>query len=112
MLTVKPGSATDITFSFILQGEQDQPLSKGGKQELVTLREFVNSCAKEQYYLSNSNCNMKKKVYTELQFSCSVMSDSLRPNGLQHARLPCASPTLSDSEYGLWRMTTGQVKAM
>ena len=28
-----------------------------------------------------------------LQFSRSVMSDSLRPHGLQHARLPCPSPT-------------------
>ena len=27
------------------------------------------------------------------QFSCSVVSDSLWPNGLQHARLPCPSPT-------------------
>ena len=27
------------------------------------------------------------------QFSCSVVSDSLRPNGLQHARPPCPSPT-------------------
>ena len=27
-----------------------------------------------------------------VQFSCSVMSDSLRPYGLQHARLPCPSP--------------------
>ena len=27
------------------------------------------------------------------QFSPSVMSDSLRPHGLQHARLPCLSPT-------------------
>ena len=27
------------------------------------------------------------------QFSHSVMSDSLWPNGLQHARLPCPSPT-------------------
>ena len=26
------------------------------------------------------------------QFSCSVMSDSLQPHGLQHARLPCPSP--------------------
>ena len=25
--------------------------------------------------------------------SCSVMSDSLRPHGLQHTRLPCPSPT-------------------
>ena len=29
----------------------------------------------------------------ELHFSHSVMSDSLRPHGLQHARLPCTSPT-------------------
>ena len=28
-----------------------------------------------------------------VQFSCSVVSDSLRPHGLQHARLPCPSPT-------------------
>ena len=28
-----------------------------------------------------------------VQFSCSVMSDSLRPHGLHHARLPCPSPT-------------------
>ena len=28
-----------------------------------------------------------------VQFSCSVMSDSLRPHGLQHARPPCPSPT-------------------
>jgi len=30
---------------------------------------------------------------TNLQFSISVMSDSLRPHGLQHTRLPCPSPT-------------------
>ena len=29
-----------------------------------------------------------------VQFSCSVMSDSLWPHGLQHTRLPCPSPTL------------------
>ena len=28
-----------------------------------------------------------------IQFSRSVMSNSLRPHGLQHARLPCPSPT-------------------
>ena len=28
-----------------------------------------------------------------VQFSRSVVSDSLRPHGLQHARLPCPSPT-------------------
>ena len=28
-----------------------------------------------------------------VQFSCSVVSDSLRPHGLQQARIPCPSPT-------------------
>ena len=35
-------------------------------------------------------------IYTLIslvQFSHSVMSDSLQPHGLQHARLPCPSPT-------------------
>ena len=27
-----------------------------------------------------------------LLFSCSVMSNSLKPNGLQHIRIPCSSP--------------------
>ena len=30
---------------------------------------------------------------TSVQFSFSVMCDSLRPHGLQHARLPCPSPS-------------------
>ena len=32
-------------------------------------------------------------VNISVQFSHSVVSDSLRPHGLQHARLPCPSPT-------------------
>ena len=32
-------------------------------------------------------------VYCSVQFSCSVVSDSLRPRELQHASPPCPSPT-------------------
>ena len=32
-------------------------------------------------------------IHSVSQFSCSVVSDSLRPHGLQHSRLPCPSPT-------------------
>ena len=32
-------------------------------------------------------------ICTSVQFSHSVLSDSLQPHGLQHARLPCPSPT-------------------
>ena len=33
------------------------------------------------------------KSISSVQFSCSVMSDSLQPHGRQHARLPCPAPT-------------------
>ena len=33
------------------------------------------------------------ELYVSVQFSCSVVSDSLRPHELQHARPPCPSPT-------------------
>ena len=33
--------------------------------------------------------------FSSVQFSGSVVSDSLRPQGLQHARPPCPSPTWS-----------------
>ena len=33
------------------------------------------------------------KGFSTVQFSRPVVSDSLRPHGLQHARLPCPSPT-------------------
>ena len=31
--------------------------------------------------------------FSSVQFSCSVASDSLRPHGMQHVRLPCLAPT-------------------
>ena len=31
-------------------------------------------------------------IWCAVQFSCSVLSNSLRPHGLQQARLPCPSP--------------------
>ena len=34
---------------------------------------------------------VRKNAWTSVQFSCSVVSDSLRPHGLQHTRPPCPS---------------------
>ena len=39
------------------------------------------------------NHSTRNSVFSLLQFSRSVLSDSLRPRGLQHARFPCPSPT-------------------
>ena len=36
----------------------------------------------------------KQVQFSSVQFSCSVVSDSLRPHGLQHVRLSCPSSTL------------------
>ena len=33
------------------------------------------------------------EIFSSVQFSCSVMSDSLQPHEPQHARPPCPSPT-------------------
>ena len=38
-------------------------------------------------------CHHHLGIQLLLLFSHSVMSDSLRPHGLQHARLPCPSPS-------------------
>ena len=35
----------------------------------------------------------KNNIFSSVQFSHSVVSDSLWPHGLQHARPPCPSPT-------------------
>ena len=45
------------------------------------------------------------KGSSSVKFSCSVLSDSLRPHGLQHARPPCPSPTpgvYSNSYLSSW----------
>ena len=36
----------------------------------------------------------RKFALSSVQFSCSVLSDSLRPHESQHTRLPCSSPTV------------------
>ena len=42
--------------------------------------------------LSFSTANTITVQFSKIQFNCSVMSNSLWPHGLQHARLPCPSP--------------------
>ena len=46
------------------------------------------------YFLTAGNQYLHHIWYwfAAVQFSCSVVSDSLWPHGLQHARLPCPSP--------------------
>ena len=41
-------------------------------------------------FATHNLCDLKHII--SVQFSCSVMSDSLRPHGPQHRRLPCPPP--------------------
>ena len=42
--------------------------------------------------INKSRYNAHAAIISSVQFSHSVMSDSLRPHGLQHTRLPCLLP--------------------
>ena len=54
---------------------------------------------------SNGLGERQSEVWDSVQFSCSVVSNSLWPHGLQHARPPCPSPTpgtCSNSRPSSW----------
>ena len=61
----------------------------------ITFKTCISLCfISVTYNVIISYISIKKEdKYSSVQFSCSVMSDSLRPHGLQHARLSCPSPT-------------------
>ena len=48
---------------------------------------------KGQFLFHSQRRTMPKSVSTTIQFSHSVVSDSLQPHGLKHTRLPCLLPT-------------------
>ena len=48
-------------------------------------------CDLEQH--KSPRLNLGSIQFSSVQFSCSVVSDSLRTHGLQHTRPPCPSPT-------------------
>ena len=54
-------------------------------------------CQESGFIIANTLFQQCKNDFTHqfslVQFSCSVMSDSSRPHGLQHTRPPCPSPT-------------------
>ena len=52
-------------------------------------------------------------AFSSVQFSCSVMSDSLWPCELQHTRPPCPSPTpgVHSSKYQLFRKSLGEYQS-
>ena len=54
-------------------------------------RRWLNSTC--LYVIYGDICHIASRKSYSVQFSRSVMSNSLWPHGLQHTRLPCPSPT-------------------
>ena len=52
-----------------------------------------SSWPRDWTWVSCISCIGRRVIYHSVQFSRWVVSDSLRPHGLQHARPPCQSPT-------------------
>ena len=73
---------------------------------LVSLNALVCIISTNKDIFLNTTTNIKKVMLIHsVQFSCSVVSDSLRPHESQHARPPCPSQTpgvLSNSCASSW----------
>ena len=66
----------------------------GNSMDRGAWRAMVHKVAKSQIQLKwLSTAHITEIQFSSFQFSCSVMSDSFGPRGLQHARPPCPSPT-------------------
>ena len=92
---VSGGQSTGVDCHFLLQGIfPTEGLNPG-----------LPHCRQTLYSLSHQGNPQIHVERVYLQFSRSVVSNSLRPHGLQHARLPCPSPTpraCSDSCPSRW----------
>ena len=72
---------------------------KGREAWSAAVYEVTNSHTWLTDWTTNLNLYLKISIilfrvhFESVQFSGSVVSDSLQPNGLQHARPPCPSPT-------------------
>ena len=73
-----------------LKADKFQHLFTSQKKKKILLKKTRN---REEFSQLDRQYLPKKHVYfSSVQFSCSVVSNSLWPHGLQHARTPCPSP--------------------
>jgi len=61
-----------------------------------TVRSLVSGISA---FYSRADCQERLAHISSVQFSCSVVSNSLRAHGLQHARPPCPSPLSKLPEF-------------
>ena len=91
-----PGKDTGVVCHFLLQGIF---LTQGLNWVSCSAGRFFTKWATRedlptiQNIPAPNNSAKVQKHYLMAQFSCSVVSNSLQPHGLQHAMHPCPSPT-------------------
>ena len=68
-------------------GEKKKKYTVARRKTLILATLWYFKCRRQQ------GKGLGAKVILSVQFSRSVVSNSLRPHGLQHTRLPCPSPT-------------------
>ena len=95
--SLSPGIWTNITIvsknwvsQFQLLSDEEWDWTMWNPGEIAHWWLFPWDVAHVSGVLENRGCNAG---FSSVQFSCSVVSDSLRPYGLEHARPPCPSPT-------------------
>ena len=93
---VFPGKNTEMSCHFLLQGI----FSTQGSNPCLMYWQvdslppcYLGSLIFDMVKLKSIICFLFVLVYLSVQFSRSVMSDSLQPHELQHVRPPCPSPT-------------------
>ena len=70
-----------------------QPYMAAGKTIPLIIQTFVGKMISLLFNKLSRLVIVLLPKRSSVQFSCSVVSDSLRPHGLQHPRPPCPSPT-------------------
>ena len=84
-----------VQFSFLT------PISYSQFEKTNTWYQFYNDTVKMKYRVIHTMVNQRVQItnirfsdyFSSVQFSLSVVSNSLWPHGLQHARPPCPLPT-------------------
>ena len=87
-----PGSSVHGTFSGKNGGVGCHFLLQGSSWNRDQTHVSPSSCKAGGFFTTDPH-RKPSTHFSTVQFSCSVVSDSLRPHGLQHARPPCPSPT-------------------
>ena len=70
--------------------ERKEEREEGRKRDRQTERKERKK--EKNSFLDSCVIKLCTSSFSSVQFSCSVVSDSLRPHGLQHSRPPCPSP--------------------